>query len=94
MGPTGMYNVGPMALALIIWQDVQQLPDDGNRYEALEGEPYVTPPPRCGISGSAGDWKRALYALVEGSARCCTLRSGLSSPICPMQTHLQAAAEC
>jgi hypothetical protein len=32
-----------MALAQITWQDVQQLPDDGNRYEAIEGELYVTP---------------------------------------------------
>jgi len=45
MGPAGMYKFGPMALAQITWQDVQQLPDDGNRYEALEGEPYVTAPP-------------------------------------------------
>jgi Uma2 family endonuclease len=34
-----------MALPQITWQDVQQLPDDGNRYEAIEGELYVTPPP-------------------------------------------------
>jgi Uma2 family endonuclease len=34
-----------MALAQITWQDVQQLPDDGNRYEAIEGELYVTPAP-------------------------------------------------
>ena len=34
-----------MALARITWQDVQQLPDDGNRYEAIEGELYVTPAP-------------------------------------------------
>jgi Uma2 family endonuclease len=34
-----------MALARITWQDVQQLPDDGNRYEAIDGELYVTPAP-------------------------------------------------
>ena len=34
-----------MALSQITWQDVQQLPDDGNRYEAIEGELYVTPAP-------------------------------------------------
>jgi hypothetical protein len=27
-----------MALARITWQDVQQFPDDGNRYEAIDGE--------------------------------------------------------
>ncbi len=34
-----------MALSQITWQDVQQLPDDGNRYEAIEGELYVTAAP-------------------------------------------------
>lgn len=39
------YNVGSMALPQITWDDVQQLPDDGNRYEAIGGELYVTPAP-------------------------------------------------
>ncbi|MFQ5680420.1 MAG: Uma2 family endonuclease, partial [Gemmatimonadota bacterium] len=39
------YNVERMALTQITWRDVQQLPDDGNRYEAIEGELYVTPAP-------------------------------------------------
>ncbi len=34
-----------MGVAQITWQDVQQLPDDGNRYEAIGGELYVTPAP-------------------------------------------------
>jgi Uma2 family endonuclease len=34
-----------MALPQITWQDVQQMPDDGNRYEAIEGELYMTPAP-------------------------------------------------
>jgi len=34
-----------MPLPQITWQDVQQLPDDGNRYEAIEGDLYVTPAP-------------------------------------------------
>ena len=34
-----------MTLPQITWQDVQQLPDDGKRYEAIEGELYVTPAP-------------------------------------------------
>ena len=34
-----------MALSQITWQDVQQLPDDGNRYEAIDGELYVTAAP-------------------------------------------------
>ena len=34
-----------MALSQITWQDVQQLPDDGHRHEAIEGELHVTPAP-------------------------------------------------
>ncbi|HSM08720.1 MAG TPA: Uma2 family endonuclease [Gemmatimonadota bacterium] len=34
-----------MALPQITWQDLQQLPDDGKRYEAIEGDLYVTPAP-------------------------------------------------
>jgi len=34
-----------MPTAQITWQDVQQLPDDGKRYEAIEGELYVTAAP-------------------------------------------------
>ena len=34
-----------MALSQVTWQDVQQLPDDGNRYEAIDGELCVTPAP-------------------------------------------------
>ena len=37
--------MGTMPLPQITWQDVQQLPDDGNRYEAIEGDLYVTPAP-------------------------------------------------
>ena len=34
-----------MTLPSITWQDVQQMPDDGNRYEAIEGDLYMTPAP-------------------------------------------------
>ena len=40
-----MSNVHRMALSQITWNDVRQLPDHGNRYEAIEGELYVTPAP-------------------------------------------------
>ena len=51
-----------MALSQITWQDVQQLPDDGNRYEAIGGELYVTPAPTIRHQRIA---KRLLLALVE-----------------------------
>lgn len=34
-----------MPLPQITWDDVRQLPDDGNRYEAIEGGLYMTPAP-------------------------------------------------
>ena len=34
-----------MALPQITWDDVLQMPEDRNRYEAIEGELYVTPAP-------------------------------------------------
>lgn len=39
------YTVDGMASTRITWQDVLLAPDDGNRYEAVAGELYVTPPP-------------------------------------------------
>ena len=38
-------NVESMALPQITWDDVLQMPEDGNRYEAIDGELYVTPAP-------------------------------------------------
>ncbi|WP_419161627.1 Uma2 family endonuclease [Candidatus Palauibacter sp.] len=43
--PARSYDVSTMPLPSITWQDVQQMPDDGNRYEAIEGELYMTPAP-------------------------------------------------
>jgi Uma2 family endonuclease len=34
-----------MLMPQITWDHVQQLPDDGNRYEAIAGDLYVTPAP-------------------------------------------------
>ena len=43
--PTRSYDVRTMPLPSVTWQDVQQMPDDGNRYEAIEGDLYMTPAP-------------------------------------------------
>ena len=43
--PARSYDVPIMPLPSVTWQDVQQMPDDGNRYEAIEGDLYVTPAP-------------------------------------------------
>jgi Uma2 family endonuclease len=39
------YNVDRMATARITWQEAQLMPEDGKRYEAIDGELYVTPAP-------------------------------------------------
>jgi len=54
-----------MALSQITWQDVQQLPDDGNRYEAIEGELYVTPAPSIRHQRIAKRLMLALHRLLE-----------------------------
>ncbi len=54
-----------MALAQITWQDVQQLPDDGNRYEAIGGELYVTAAPSFRPTRIAHRLGVALDRLLE-----------------------------
>lgn len=40
------YNVEHMSATKVTWQDVLEMPEDGNRYEAIGGELYVSPPPK------------------------------------------------
>ena len=58
--PARSYDVPTMPLPSITWRDVQQMPDDGNRYEAIEGDLYVTPAPG---TRHARVSKRLQYAL-------------------------------
>ena len=55
-----------MALARISWHDVQQLPDDSNRYEALDGE----------LDASAAGAGRGLRASPCGQGPVAVLRNG------------------
>ena len=55
----------PMALPQITWQDVQQLPDDGRRREAIEGELYVTPAPSFRHQRISQRLEMALHDLLE-----------------------------
>ena len=57
--------MGRMALAQITWQDVQQFPDDGNRYEAIDGELYVTAAPSFRHNRIAHRLAVALNRLLE-----------------------------
>ena len=54
-----------MALSQITWQDVQQLPDDGHRHEAIEGELYVTPAPSFRHQRISQRLEQALLELLE-----------------------------
>jgi Uma2 family endonuclease len=54
-----------MALSQITWQDVQQLPDDGHRHEAMEGELYVTPAPSFRHQRVSQRLEQALLRLLE-----------------------------
>ena len=71
-----------MALPQITWQDVQQLPDDGNRYEAIEGELYVTPVPSRRHQTIAGELFLRLHELfvVPGHGRLWFAPLGVEFP--------------
>ena len=58
--PARSYDVPTMPLPSITWHDVQQMPDDGNRYEAIDGELHVTLAPG---TRHARVSKRLQYAL-------------------------------
>ena len=63
--PTRSYDVSTMPLPSITWQDVQQMPDDGNRYEAIEGDLYVTPAPTFRHQRVSWRLGKALDRLLE-----------------------------
>ena len=51
----------------ITWDHVQQLPDDGNRYEAIAGELYVTPAPSVRHQRISKRLSLALHRILEQS---------------------------
>lgn len=59
-------NVEPMALPQITWDDVLQMPEDGNRYEAIEGELYVTPAPSSRHQRASVALTVALHKILVG----------------------------
>ena len=63
--PTRSYDVATMPLPSITWQDVQELPDDGNRYEAIEGDVYMTPAPTFRHQRVAHRLGKALDQVLE-----------------------------
>ena len=61
--------MGIMPLPQITWQDVRQLPDDGNRYEAIEGELYVTRAPSVRHQTISKRLERELFRILEDTGR-------------------------
>lgn len=64
-----------MPLPQITWDDVQQLPDDGNRYEAIEGALYVTPAPSVRHQTISFRLERALARLLADPGHGCVLHA-------------------
>lgn len=54
-----------MVLSQITWQDIQQMPDDGKRREAIGGDLYVTPAPSLYHQIVSKRLERALYGVLE-----------------------------
>lgn len=54
-----------MPLPQITWQDVRQLPDDGKRYEAIDGDLYVTPAPSVRHQTISKRLERDLLRILE-----------------------------
>ncbi len=47
------------------YEDYRELPDDGYRYEVIEGELYMTPAPNIGHQKSSGELELALRIFVK-----------------------------
>lgn len=58
------YNVERMAATKVTWRDVLTMPEDGNRYEAIGGELYVSPPPKLPHQWVSGRLFLALSDLL------------------------------
>jgi Uma2 family endonuclease len=56
-----------MVSTSITWQDVLLMPEDGNRYEAIGGALYVTPPPRFRHQAIARNLVAALLPILQES---------------------------
>lgn len=59
------YNVDRMATARITWQDTLLMPEDGKRYEAIDGELCVTPAPTVRHQRISGKLAIVMHRLLE-----------------------------
>jgi Uma2 family endonuclease len=54
-----------MSTTWITWQDAQLMPEDGKRYEAIDGELYVTPAPSRRHQWVSGNFQAELRRLLQ-----------------------------
>ena len=71
-----------MPATRITWRDVLEMPEDGNRYEAIGGELYVSPPPRPRHEWVSMNLVDALLPLLvhPGHGRLFTAPVGVEFP--------------
>lgn len=72
----------PMALSQITWRDAQQMPDDGYRREAIEGDLYVTAAPSSRHQAISVELTVALHRILveEGHGRLFHAPVGVEFP--------------
>ena len=77
------YNVERMPSAQITWRDVLEMPEDGNRYEAIGGKLYVTPSPSETHQRTSGLLFVELFRLLDepGYGRVYAAPFGVQHPV-------------
>ncbi|MBI4500190.1 MAG: Uma2 family endonuclease [Gemmatimonadetes bacterium] len=66
-----------MAGIRVTWRDVQSMPEDGKRYEAIDGEMYVTPAPRTRHQWVTVSLLRELLPVLGNRGRLFTAPVGV-----------------
>ena len=61
----GTYNLDRMSTTRITWRDAQLMPEDGKRYEAIDGELYVTAAPSRRHQWVSGQLGHELHRLLQ-----------------------------
>lgn len=76
------YNVERMPATKVTWRDVLEMPEDGNRYEAVGGELYVSPPPKNRHQWISSNLFAALHDLLArpGHGRVFSAPIGVEFP--------------
>ena len=74
-GARGYAVVTMQTTTPVTWEDVERMPEDGNRYEFIDGRVYVTPAPRLRHHWVSRRLDVQLTALLEDSGRGMVFRA-------------------